>query len=898
MKETRTPAVWRWLIGTLAPGADRRFLLADLEEGHETRVRRDGPRAARRWYRQQVVRSIPSCLRQKVAAVPVPRPADLLDDLRFALRSLAKSPAVAAISILSLALGLAAATTVFSIANAFLLRPASPAVDEPERLVSLFKSQGDGSPYGALSYPDALDLAEQARSFDSTASHRMGIVRLGEVAEGRNIMVEIVDGNYFDVLGVDMVTGRRFAPDETRRGTAERVTIIGERLWESRFGRDPEVIGREILLEGRAHTIVGVAPRSLIARFLALRVDAWIPIGIPGGTFRSTERELGDRNEQNYGVVARLREGVDRDEAAAEMTLIAERLHARYEEAWLDQRGQPRQLTLLDESATRARPDMVAALGAASSVVLLAAVLLLAIACSNVAGVLLARADQRQGEIAVRQALGAGRGRLIVMLLTESLLLGLTAGGLGMLLTSWALRAMDSLELPIGDVALEFDLAVDARVLLFGVLLAVLTSVLFGLAPALRASSPGMTDALRAAGARGSARVSRLRRALIVVQVATALIFVVGSAMALDSFRALSAVNWGVDPRGVALMSHKPPLDVPEDGLPAHYLELLARMEAMPEVRRAVIGTAVEGSELIFDATSQVEVPGREPVDGEALRVTSNAVSPGYFETLGIALAAGRTFSLADAAGAPDVVIINQSLARRLWPDGSALGQRLRVWRSGRRAEAEIVGVAADARYLGFESSAGDFLWVPVLQFPTPTYTLLLQGRGPAEALLPILRAEIDPSDPEITLITPRTYTALINYQFGFIRLLGEALAGAAIFGLLLAVLGIYGVVSFVVARRRHEMAIRSALGAVPGQVVRLVVRDGLRLAAWGMAIGLAVVVPLSIALRSMVGGIPALDPWSVVLGAAILLAAALLAALVPARRANGIDPAMALREE
>jgi putative ABC transport system permease protein len=894
----RPPALWRWLIGAVVPASDRRFLLADLEEGFETRTTRDGLPAARRWYRRQVLGSVPACLQTRRRTRRGLRPADLLDDARFALRSLAKSPMVALVSVASLAFGLAAATTVFSVANAFLLRPASPAVQEPERLVSLFKSEADGGIYGALSYPDYLDLVEQAHSFESAASHRLGIVRLGRVDEGRNILVEIVDGDYFDVLGVDMVVGRRFTADETLRGAAARVTVIGERLWESRFDRDPRIIGGEILLEGQPHTIIGVAPRSLIGRFLALRVDAWVPIGIPGGTFRSTERELSSRTEQNYGVVARLRDGVSREEAAAEVELIAERLQAEYEEAWLDARGRPKQLTVMGESATRARPDMVAALGTASSVVLLAAVLLLAIACANVAGVLLARADQRQGEIAVRRALGAGRGRLVVMLLTESLLLGLTAGGLGILLTSWALHSVDSVALPIGDVSLEFDLIVDGRVLIFGVVLAIFTSILFGLAPALRASRAGVTDALRNGANRGATRVSRLRRLLIVGQVAAALIFVVGSAMALDSFRELSAVNWGVDPAGVAVMSHRPPDDMAEGDLPAHYRDLVARMEARPEVDRAVIGTAVEGSALIFDASAAIEVPGREPVEGEDLRVNTNAVSPGYFETLGIGIARGRTFTDGDDGAAPAVAIVNESLARRLWPETSALGQRLAVHRGSHELEAQIVGVAADARYLGFESSGADLLWMPIAQVPTPTYTLLLKGRGPAETLLPILRGEIDPSDPEIQLITPRTYTDLINYQFAFIRLLGQALAGAAIFGLLLATLGIYGVVSFVVSRRTHEMAIRSALGALPGQVIRLVVSDGLRLAGWGMAIGMVVVVPLSIMLRSVVGDIPPLDLSSVVLGAAILLAAALVAALVPARRANAIDPATALRDE
>jgi ABC-type antimicrobial peptide transport system permease subunit len=315
-------------------------------------------------------------------------------------------------------------------------------------------------------------------------------------------------------------------------------------------------------------------------------------------------------------------------------------------------------------------------------------------------------------------------------------------------------------------------------------------------------------------------------------------------------------------------------------------------------VARALIGTAVEGSALIFDATAELEIPGSVPVEGEAIQAASNAVSPGYLETLGIGLVRGRTFTPADDAGAPDVVIVNESLARRLWPAEDPVGQRVIVHRSTGTVDAEVVGVAADARYQGFENSGDDFLWLPIYQVPTPNYTLLLQGRGSAEAMLPILRSEIDPADPEIVLITPRTYTDLINYQFAFIRLLGQALAGAAVFGLLLATLGIYGVVSFVVSRRTREMAIRSALGALPGQVMRLVVSDGLRLAAWGMAVGLLVVVPLSIMLRSFVGDIAPLDVSSVVIGAAILLAAALAAALVPARRANAIDPATALRDD
>ena len=402
-------------------------------------------------------------------------------------------------------MGIGVVTATFAAVNAFV-HPPSDAIADPEGLVAIFTSDTDGGLYGRNSYLDFESLGGRVEAIEALASHRLGIVRFEADDSTSQLMAEIVSGNYFRVLGVEMALDRGFLDSEAVVGSADAVAVVSHRLWQEELGGTPDVLGSIQRIDGREFVVIGVAPQDLASRFLAIRTDVWVPIGIPGGVFRSTESELADRADRNYGVVARLRPNATLTEVQAQLDTVAGGLHALDEVAWSDRQGRPRRFTALEEAAARVPPNFLAALTLATWIFIGAAVLVLVIACSNVAGILLARAERRRTEIAVRSALGASRRRLLGMLLAESAILASMAGVVGVLFSAWLVQRFDSISLPIGDVSLQFDLRLDGRVLLFAVALSALTALAFGLAPALRGTRAELVPALKAATGEGGGR--------------------------------------------------------------------------------------------------------------------------------------------------------------------------------------------------------------------------------------------------------------------------------------------------------------------------------------------------------------------------------------------------------
>ncbi len=907
MREHRVPRLSRWLLSITLHVADRRFALADLDEEFERRARR-APADARRWYRGQVARSLIPNMKNRLARVPRTVFGDLVGDIRFALRTLASTPVVGFVTIVSLAVGIAAATSVFTAANAFLMRPVSTSISAPDELVSIYTTAEGGERFGLTSFPDYVDLREQVDAFADTAAVRMGVLQLQSTDNPRRITAEIVTGNYFDMLGIVPPIGRAFAPDESVFGSAERVAVISHHLWQSEFEARPDVVGETITLDGTPFVVIGVAPADLTSRLLALKIAVWVPLGIPGGTYHSNAEELSTRADREHTVVGRLRIGVTAAQAQSQLDVLSARLQQEHGEAWQDERAQPLALALVPASEGTLPPDWLTALAGFSSIVMFAAGLVLLVACFNVAGLFLARAGKRSREMAVRLALGASRRRLVTMLLTESLLLGVLAGVLGVFLSTQAMGWMDSVTLPIGDLSMDFDFSLDRRVLGFGFLLSIATSVVFGLAPALEGSKPSLLPALQGAVTRPSGKRRRLslRNLLVVGQIAMALVFVVGAGVTLASFDELLEADWGINPERIAMLSRKLPEEITRDATVPYYRDLVERFEALPNVEAAHLATGAEAGAATIDTTAELYVDGYERAEGESLTVPLNSVTPGYMEMLDIQLLRGRTIGPDDVEGAARVAVVTESFAQRFWGDRSPIGEQFGItslYQMGNPKPMtgvyyEIIGVVADGGYQGFEGGGRMYFWTALYQHPGPRVLMLLKGSQSAEAMVEVLRGEMDPTDFEVAIVTPRTFEDLISFQFGFLVFMGKILAGAGMFGLALATMGIYGTVSFTVNRRTKELAIRQAIGALPGQIVRDVLREGLVLTTWGLVLGLGVVLPLAALLRSEIEGVSPVEPLSTILGAAILLVVAIAAAMVPARRALRLSPVTALRQD
>jgi len=915
----------RLLLAAALTSRDRRFALADLSDELESRIVRDGGRRARRWYRSQALHSLLPLLRLRVRGGGPrkgfddgekrrTRMPDLLGDLRYATRKLAKSPLVVVTTVLSLGLGIGVATTVFTLVNAMLLRSSVGPGADLDHLTAVYTSQETGAANGPSSFPDYLEMQEYARqlgddaAFEGLMAYRMGMVTLeGEDADER-LLVEIVSGNYFDVLGVTVPLGRGFQLQETRLGAAEPVAVISHGLWRDHFESDPSVLGRVLQIDGVPFTVIGVAPDGLTGRMLSLDVAAWLPLGIPGGTYHATPTELADRDDRDYGVMGRLKEGATVEQAQAQMGLLAEALHEEYGSVWQDDGGQPLRLTVLSERDARVPPDARGGMYVLAAFMLLITGMILFIACSNVAGMFLARASQRGREMAIRLALGASRRRLVGMLLIESLILGLISGALGVALAYQAAKWLEVMPLPL-DLALRFDFSLDHRVVMFAVFVSIATSVVFGLAPALEASKPSLVPSLKTVTGAAGRRPGRfgLRNLLVIGQVAVSLVFLVSAGLMLRTLQITTATDIGIDPAGIASMTKSlPEEDYPGDAAADYFRRLEERLAALPEVDEVHTTLTAELSIIASVFQLQVEVDGNESPAGERRMIAYNAVTPGYMEMLGIGLLRGRTVSESDRPGTPRVAVVNQAFADRYWSGIDPIGQEFRI--VGRRGagnrdetvpgSVRVVGVVANGNYEGLESDDSPYVWLPIAHDYTPYRFIHVRGRSGVAAAVELLRREVPLGPGEVSLIQPTPYEELIGFQFWVMGLASRAFGYCGAFALLLAAIGIYGIVSYAVSQRAHEMAVRRALGAVPRQVVNLVLRDGMFLAGFGLAGGLVLTLPVAALLASEFSDLSALDPFAVGGSVAVLLTVALVATLIPARRVMRVDPMNALREE
>jgi putative ABC transport system permease protein len=809
----------------------------------------------------------------------------LWQDVRLGFRSLRRRPAVALTAVLALAVGIGANSATFSVVNAVLLSRL-PFADS-EALVAVWSRPVGTQERQTSAYPDYVDWKAETRAFERIAVYNADSTVLRDAGEPTPLVGSLVSADLFPLLGVQPELGRTFTEEEDRPG-APPVVVLGHAAWETYFHADPAVVGTSISLGNKAVTVVGVMPPEFKFPVNRAKIDYYMP------TAPAAARQVAHRSDQFLRCVARLAPGVTVDEAQAELAGVAARLAAAYPDS---NTGRSVFVNSLHEDLVGStRPALLVLFGAVGLVLL--------IACANVANLLLASATARRREIALRSALGASRSRIVTQLLVEALLLAAVGGALGLLLAMWLLDAL--LVLPPAGAPQLPSPGLDARVLLFTLAVSAMVTLAAGLAPALQVSRPDLTSALKEGG-RGSSdgrQTNRLRSAMVVTQVALSVMLLVGAGLLVHSFVELRRVDPGFDPSGVLTTTLKPSrAKLPTVDARNRYFERVRdQLAATPGVEAAACIAPVpfggSESDTSFSVVGRAPAaPGQEPVADYRL------ASVDYFRAMRIPVLSGREFSPADTATSAPVVVVNESLARRFFPNGDALDAYLVIGAdptdNPNPPPRRIVGVVGDAYHRSLDVRPGPEFYVPFPQDEWPSMDFVVRYRPGAEgAAAGAMRDAMRAVDPDEYVAEPRPLAANLDKSVASQQFATTLLGSFAVIALLLATVGIYGVMSYLVSRRTHEIGIRLALGARASDIVRYVVWQGFALAAIGTAAGLAGAFALSRYVESLLFGVSATDAATFVAGPAALVAVAVVASLVPARRAARVDPTVALRSE
>jgi predicted permease len=813
----------------------------------------------------------------------VPMLETLLQDLRFGVRMLRKNPGFSLIAVLTLALGIGANTAVFSLVNTVWLRPLP--IAEPERVFEvtpLFK----GMDKGAASYPAYQDYRDRNEALDGLAAYTFASVSMSQNGNNALLMGYLVSGNYFDLLGVRAVQGRMFTQEEDRQPGAHPVAVLSHGCWQRRFSGNPQVIGQTILINNHSFTVVGVAPPEFNGTALMIAPELYAPLNM-AKQLAPASRWLESRDSGSLLMLGRLKPNIGAAQAKAEFDALAAQLRSEHPEEG-------------DVRFEFARPGLVmpmmrnATFGLASVLTAIVGLVLL-IACTNLANLLLARGAQRRKEIAVRLSLGATRTRLLRQLLTESLLLACAGGLMGWLLAQ-CVAAMVKLFKPPVDFPLNIDLKLDWRVLVFTLLISLVTGVLFGLLPAWQATKPDLVPALKDESG-GVVRRGRLRSTLVVAQVALSLVLLTGAGLIVRSLQQAQMVGPGFDIEHTVTAS----VDLSLQGYDrarakAFQQQLLTRIEALPGVRSASISRHLP---LNLDTgNSRIYVEGQPFTRRADLPlISTNRVWPRYFETMGIPLLAGRDFNSQDDREETRRAIVNESFARRFFPGQNTVGRRLHF---GGPTEpfCEIIGVVKDSKYESLGEAPQPFVFAPMMQADAGAVAFVARAGGDPQSLLNAIRREVARLDANLPIYDAKTMREHMRLSLFPLRAGAWVAGGFAFLALLLAGLGIYGVMSYATAQRTREIGIRLALGAQSSDVLRLALRQGLKLALLGLALGLTGALTMTRLMTSVLYGVSATDAATFGGVTLLLSLVVLLACYVPARRATKVDPMIALRTE
>jgi predicted permease len=809
-----------------------------------------------------------------------------VQDLRFALRLLAKSPGFTVIAVLTLAIGIGANTTVFNWIQNVLVRPL-PGVPAQERVLVIDGHARNGDSR-SLSVPDVRDIEREMEKTHgplSVIAYQMSAANLTGGVRPERVWTSLVTGNFFDALQVRPVLGRGFRPDEDAAANAHPVTVLSHSFWKRRFLGDPAIVGKTIHLNGHPYTVAGVAPPGFLGAMPGLQMDLWVPMAMQEQIVSGGSR-LEQRGFHWLQGLVRLRPGATEGQARAALDTLAVRLGKEYPGTndgltfhlyrfWNAPNG-PAQLLV----------PLLTVLGAM-------AVLVLLLACANVANLLLVRALGRRKEVAIRIALGAQRRRLVAQLLTESLVLVILAGGLGLLLARWG-DGLLMAAMPPADLPLATSMPVGSGVIAFAIGLSVLTGLLFSLAPAAQLSAPGIASTLRdEGGAVAGGRKGLLRNGLVVAQIFFSCVLLIAAGLFVRSLGRAARIDPGFSARNVLLAGIDVyPLGYDETRGAAFYTELLRRVAARPGVQAATLATLVP---LDLDNWStSLQVAGYQTAPQEEINVGFTIVGPDYLKTLGIPLLEGRDVSLRDQAKAPKVMVINQTMAKKYWPGRPALGGKVRMWDQ----DFTVVGIAHDGKYQKLSEAPQPYFYVPFLQAYQSRMVLHVRTAGDPLLLADAVRAEVQGLNPDVPLTAVKSMRQHLQLSVFNQRLAARFLGAFGLLALVLSSVGLYSVIRYTVSQRTREIGVRAALGAQPGHIARMIVDQGMRLAVLGLLVGLAAAFGVTRFLSSQLLGVSATDPLVFVAVSALLASVSAFASWLPARAAAAVDPNVALRRE
>jgi len=805
----------------------------------------------------------------------------LLKDIRYGIRGLLKRPGFTAIALITLALGIGANTAIFSVVNAVLLRPLS--FQDPERLVIVWEDATfAGFPRNTPAPANYVDWKNQNQSFaDMAASHQTSFNLTGD-GEPERVSAYSVTANFFPLLGVQPLLGRSFLTEEDRPG-ANKVAVLSYSLWQSRYGADRNILNRDILLNGEKHSVVGVMPASF--QFFEKDVRLWVPIALD-------QEDWANRGGHFLTVVARLKPGISLSQAQADMNAIMHRIAVDHPGATMDGKLGAVVLPVRDQFVGDARGSLI--------VLLVAVAFVLLIACANVAGLLLARAVGRRKEIALRMALGAGRSRVVRQLLTESLLLAAAAGVLGSLLAYGSFTFLQGL-VP-EEMALAASLKLDVRILIFTLGISIITGIIFGLVPALQSANFDLNDALKASSGRITT-TGRLRSAMIVFEVALSLVLLVGAGLLIQTLFQLFRQYSMLEPEKVLTMRTILPREKYKEPQQRDnfYQQVLQRVEHLPGVVAAGYSTSVP---LAWKGGTSGFYPEglKSPIPGMAYDANHRQVSTNYLKAMNIPLRQGRYFDSRDNAQSMPVAIVNETMARQYWPGENALGRRFKIGDPDEDVPwTEIVGIVGDVRQMGIDEPVKAEMYLPYQQIDNVWYNprdLAIRTTGDTSNLVGSVRQIIREVDPDQPVSNVATMAEVLGTEAAQRRMGMIMLAGFAALALLLASLGIYGILAYFVTQHTNEIGVRQALGATPRDILFLVLKKGMALTLLGVVIGLGASFALTRLMSSLLFGVNASDPLTFVTVPLLLALVALVACLVPALRATRIDPLVALRYE
>ena len=818
---------------------------------------------------------------------------NLIKDIRYGVRMFVKNPGVTLVAVITLALGIGANTAIFSGVNAFLMRPLP--VSNSHELVRPMEIAEDRGLSDEMSYPDFLDYRNQATSFAGLTAEDMIQVAINSENQNDVIWGQVVSASYFDVMQVKPILGRTFLPDEDKTAGGNPVVVLGNSFWQRRMASDANIVGKKVQLNNRAYEVIGVSPEYFHGSKFALSMDFWVPISM-AEELRRNPGVLTERGSHWMNVIGRLKPGVSMDQASAEMSAIATRLNQTYP----DNRASNTQAKVLGEVEGRFE-DMGGVFKSAGAIAMAIVGLILLIACANVANLMLARAAARRKEIGIRLALGANRARLIRQLLTESLLLSLLGGALGLLLAFWVSDLMEGF-IPVLEYNFVKDFfALDSRALVFTLIISLATGLVFGLAPAWQSSNPDVVPVLKGdpeAALRGKRRAFGLRNVLVVAQVALSLVVLVCGGLFIKSFRKAQTMDPGFDNPNGLIVSLSPQLvGYDEEQARNFYKQIVERVSHVPGIDAASLARTLPLGDS-SNSNGPILKEGETLARGSAGRnIMTNVISPGFFKTMQIPILEGRDFDDRDQQKTQRVVIVNQRMAQTLWPGESAVGKRIFIGAESRDA-LEVVGVVKTGKYRALAEDPKPFFYYPTSQRRPSTMLLVMRSSVDPRSLVSAVRSEVQALDRRVPVSGVKTMDEHKTYALWAPNMAASFSLAFGVVAMLLSAVGLYSVMAYVVSQRTREVGIRMALGANRADVLKMITRQGMRLAAVGVGIGLLLSLALAQVMSSLLIGVSGYDVSTFILVPTLLAGVALVACYLPARRATKVDPLVALRYE